>query len=102
VFSFDRGVTHVAFRVGPNRFGVYALAVLALGFGVLGVFMLWAAAAARTDFFWVVVGVLGLLLPLAIFITLGRTIAPDGRSEEATRLLAAVADIIGTQEVPRG
>jgi hypothetical protein len=98
--SSDRGITHIRFRVGSNRFGIYALALLSVLFVLAGVGMLASVLRGGAPLLFAVIGVVMMSLPVAMFIAGGRSVGPDGRrSEEADRLLDIVADLIGAEEL---
>jgi len=98
--SSDRGITHIRFRVGLNRLGVYALALLAVLFVLAGVGMLVGVLRGGAPLLFAAIGVVMMSLPAAMFIAGGRSVGPDGRrSEEADRLLAIVADLVGAEEL---
>jgi hypothetical protein len=98
--SSDRGMTHIGFRVGSNRFGIYALALLSVLFVLAGVGMLASVLRGGAPLPFAVIGVVMMSLPVAMFIAGGRSVGPDGRrSEEADRLLDIVADLIGAEEL---
>jgi hypothetical protein len=99
--SSDRGVTYIHFRVGSNRFGIYALAVFGVLFVLAGVGILASVARGSTQLPFGVIGVVFMAIPVALFISGGRSLRHDGRrSEEADRLLEIVADVIGAEELP--
>ena len=99
-FSSRDGLTHVHFRVGANRYGAYALLLMWLLFTGVGGVMLGLGAVGRVALPWSAIGPVLVSLPLAIFVAGGRTVSPNtGRSEEAERLISAVADIIDAREL---
>jgi len=98
--SSDRGTTHIRFRVGLNRLGIYALALLSVLFVLAGVAMVASAFRGGAPLPFAVIGAVVMALPVAMFIAGGRSVGPDGkRSEEADRLLDIVADLIGAEEL---
>jgi hypothetical protein len=98
--SSESGVTQIHFRVGSNRLGVYALALLSALFVLFGVAMIVATVRGSTPAPFALIAVVIILIPLALFVAAGRKPARDGeRSEEADRLVEIVADLLGAQEV---
>ena len=98
--STERGVTQIHFRVGSNRLGVYALALLSVLFVLFGVAMIVATVRGAAPAPFAVIAVVIILIPLALFTGAGRNPAHDGqRSEEADRLLEIVAELLGAEEV---
>ena len=96
--SSDRGMTHVHFRVGSNRLGIYALALLSVLFVLAGLAMLASVFRGGAPVPFAVIGIVLMALPIAMFVAGGRSLRRDGRrSEEADRLLDIVADVIGAE-----
>ena len=83
-----------------NYIGIYALAELGVLFVLAGLSMLVGVLRCGVPLLFAVIGVVMMSLPAAMFIAGGRTVAPDGRrSEEADKLLAIVADLVGAEEL---
>ena len=98
--SSDRGMTHIRFRVGSNRIGIYTLALLSVVFVLAGLGMLASAFRGVAPLPFALIGAVVMSLPAAMFIAGGRSVGPDGRrSEEADKLLAIVADLVGAEEL---
>ena len=98
--SSDRGVTHIHFRVGSNRLGMYALALLGVLFVLAGLAMLASVLRSAAPVPFAMIGIVLIALPGAMFVAGGRSLRRDGRrSEEADRLLDIVADVIGAKEL---
>ena len=101
-FAATRGVTHVAFRVGANRIGVYVGLVFSVFLATLGVLMFVLALSGRVAPFWAAFAMLVVLIPLFTLVMPGRRLSTDGRmSEESGALLAILEDVIGARELPR-
>lgn len=100
--AFDRGVTHVRFRVGTRRATAYVIAAYALMFGVGGVAVFIDSIVGTQPMSTGLIGAVMALTPLALFVFAGRTLSRgERRSEEARWLLGTLEKIIGTQELPR-
>jgi len=96
--SSDRGMTHVHFRVGSNRLGIYALTLLSVLFVLAGLAMLASVLRGGAPVPFAMIGIVLMALPIATFVAGGRSLRRDGRrSEEADRLLDFVADVIGAE-----
>ena len=101
-FKTDAGVTHIAFRVGAHRLGVYAGLIFSLFFAVLGVLMVTLALTGRVPIVWLAFGAPVIALPVLWLSFPARNVSTDGRrSEEAVELLAILEELIGARELPR-
>lgn len=91
-------LTRIIFRVALGRYQAYALALLVLLFGGVGIIAIAVTLARGSLGFAIILPLFAMVLPLALALSVGRTLRPDSRrSEEADRLLDFLRDAIGAE-----